>query len=93
MNKLVKIILYIFNIIVLGIAIYWFKDEQSPEPLIVMISQILVLITLIFESKISNIGISKVSDSEVYINVRANDESDISISDIKKGSKIKVKKK
>jgi hypothetical protein len=93
MKKLVKTILYIFNIIVLGIAVYWFKDEQSPEPLIVMISQFLVLITLIFESKISNIGISKVSKSKVNVDVKSTDNSSISISDIKDGSDIKIKRK
>lgn len=93
MNKLLKSILYIFNIIALGIAIYWFKDEQSPEPLIVMISQFLVLITLIFESKISNIVISKVSKSKVNVEVKSTDNSGISISDIKDGSDIKVKRK
>jgi hypothetical protein len=93
MNKLLKTILFIFNIIALGIAAYWFKDEQSHEPLIVMISQFLVLITLIFESKISNIGISKVSKSKVNVGVKSNDNSSISISDIKDGSDIKVKRK
>ena len=93
MNKLVKTILYIFNLIVLGIAIYWFKSEQSPEPLIAIISQFLVLITLIFESKISNIGISKVSKSEVDVEVKSNDDSSITITDIKDGSNIKVKRK
>lgn len=93
MNKLLKTILFIFNIIALGIAVYWFKDEQSPEPLIVMISQFLVLITLIFESKISNIGISKVSKSKVNVDVKSTDNSSISISDIRDGSDIKVKRK
>ncbi|MCX7551546.1 hypothetical protein [Xanthomarina sp. F2636L] len=93
MNKLVKIILYVFNIIALGIAIYWFNADQSPEPLIVIISQFLVLITLIFESKISNIGISKVAKSKVDVEVKANDDSSIIISDIKDRSNIKVKRK
>jgi hypothetical protein len=93
MNKLLKTILFIFNIIALGIAIYWFRDEQSPEPLIVMISQFIVLITLIFESKISNIGISKVSKSKVNVDVKSNDKNSINISDIKDGSDIKVKRK
>lgn len=93
MNKLLKIILYIFNIIALGIAMYWFKDEQSPEPLIVMISQFLVLITLFFESEISNISISKVSKSKVNLDVKSTDNSRISVSDINDGSNIKVKRK
>lgn len=93
MNKLVKSIIYIFNLIALLIAIYWFKDEQSPEPLIVIISQSLVLITLFFESKISNIGISKVSKSEVDVEVKSNDDSIINITDIKDGANIKVKRK
>lgn len=93
MNKLLKTILFIFNLIALGIAIYWFKDEQSPEPLIVMISQFLVLITLIFESKISNIGISKVSKSKVNIDTKSTDNSSINISEISDGSDIKVKRK
>lgn len=93
MNKLVKIILYIFNLIALGVAIYWLIEEQSSEPLIVMISQISILIALIFESKISNIGISKVSKSKVNVGVKSTDNSSISISDIKDGSDIKVKRK
>ena len=93
MNKLLKTILFIFNFIALGIAIYWFKNEQSPEPLIVMISQFLVLITLIFESKISNIGISRVSKSKVNIDTKSTDNSSINISDISDESDIKVKRK
>ncbi|QNK77898.1 hypothetical protein H7F37_02055 [Winogradskyella sp. PAMC22761] len=92
MNKLVKTIIYIFNIIALVIAIYWFIDEQSPEPLIVMISQVSILITLIFESKISNINISKVSKSEINVEDKSTDASNISISKVKKGSKVNVKR-
>ncbi|WP_196894729.1 hypothetical protein [Aureivirga marina] len=93
MNKLLKTILITFNIITLGVAIYWLITEKSPEPLIVMISQILVLITLIFESKISNIGISKVSKSKVDIDVKSTDNSNINISDIKDDSEIKVRRR
>jgi len=93
MSKRVKVILYILNIIVFGIAIYWFKDDQSPEPLIAMIGQFLVLITLIFESKISGLGITKISNSEVDVDVKSSDNSNISISDVKDGSKVNVKRR
>jgi hypothetical protein len=93
MKKLIKNILYLFNFIALGIAIYWFKEEQSPEPLIVIISQVLVLITLIFESKISKLGISKISNSEVDVDVKSSDDSNIDISDVKDGSKVKIKRR
>lgn len=92
MNNLLKTILLVFNLVALGVATYWFIDEKSPEPLIVMISQFLVLLTLIFESKISNIGISNVSKSKVDIETKQNDNSSIKISEITDGSDIKVKR-
>jgi hypothetical protein len=92
MNKSVKIILYILNILIFGIAIYWFTIDKSPEPLITMIGQFLVLLTLIFESKITKIAIAKISESEIYVETGLKDESSISISKVKKGSKVNVKR-
>jgi hypothetical protein len=92
MNKSVKIILYTLNVLIFGIAIYWFTNDKSPEPLITMIGQFLVLLTLIFESKIAKIAIQKVSDSKVDVETGSNDESNISISRIKKGSEVNVKR-
>ncbi|MDO8316003.1 MAG: hypothetical protein Q7T12_00575 [Flavobacterium sp.] len=92
MNKSVKIILYTLNVLIFGIAIYWFTNDKSPEPLITMIGQFLVLLTLIFESKIAKISIENVSDSEVDVETDSKDESSICISKIKKGSKVNVKR-
>jgi hypothetical protein len=92
MNKSVKIILYVLNFLIFGIAIYWFTNDKSPEPLITMIGQFLVLLTLIFESKIAKIAIDKISDSEIDVETGSKDESSISISKVKKGSKVNVKR-
>lgn len=93
MNKSVKIILYILNILIFGIAIYWFINDKSPEPLITVIGQFLILLTLIFESKIGKISIKKISESGIDVETDSKDESSISISKVTKGSKVNIKRK
>lgn len=92
MSKSVKKILYTLNILIFVIAIYWFINEKGPEPLITIIGQFLVLLTLIFESKIAKITIEKISDSEIDVETGSKDESSISISKVKKGSRVNLKR-
>lgn len=91
MNKTLKVILIIINLIMLGIAISWYFDKNEKEPLIVIFSQVATLLGLLLErgfSKIITRGIKNKSD--VDINVMSGDDIDTSNVD---NSKVRIKTK
>ncbi len=51
----------------LGLAIYWYNDKKETEPLIAIIGQIVALLVILFESKISNIKTKKVTNSKIKV--------------------------
>lgn len=86
MNSYLKFFIILLNIIILFLGFKWFnQDNSTPEAMIVIITQIIGLITLIFEKKISNVFIKKVDNS--LIDIKNTDSSHIE--DIK-NSKIKI---
>ncbi len=46
MNKFRKILLYVLNLLMLSLAIYWYANDKTYEPVIVIIGQFIALITL-----------------------------------------------
>ena len=74
MNKNLKIAVIILNVIIVIIAAYWLNKNQEPEPLIVLIGQIIVIIGLVFEKKASKIFTKNVDNSKVKIKRKKTDE-------------------
>lgn len=94
MSTIIKYFLTLLNLIVIGLSIYWFlKPTSNAEPITVLISQIISLIALYYGDKIVAVfNIKDISNSEVKIDTKTNDNSKYKISKVKYGSKINIKK-
>lgn len=91
MNKTLKIILIIINIIMLGIAIKWYSDKKELEPLIVSLGQFTTLLGLFFEKGASKIITRTLKNqADVDVDVRSGDH--VTTSDID-NSKVRIKTK
>jgi len=94
MNTTLKTILIILNGIVLVLAGLWvINDLPVIEPLIVIGGQLIALLVLLFEKKLPFLRVNKVSQSDVNVDVPTDDKSNISIENIQKNSKIKIKRR
>jgi hypothetical protein len=91
MNKTLKTILIIINVIALLISTYWFYKEHEPHPFIVILDEVATLIALIFEKQVCNILSKRVHKSDIDVNVISGDN--ITTKDITESSiRIKTKK-
>ena len=95
MSKSVKNFILILNLIIIILSIYWyFNPDSNVEPIVVVISQIISIVAILFGDKLINrISINKISDSDVKIDTHNNDSGEYQISNIKKGSKIQISKR
>lgn len=80
MESFVKFIIILLNITIIGLSIYWgFRDNWHPEPIIVLTSQLLSIITLSNEKKInkvfSKINIFKGGMFNKYGDVKVGDKT------------------
>ena len=94
MSKTIRNFVVILNLIIILLSIYWYKNPNSNiEPITVFVSQLISLLALFFGDKIVAIfHINEVSNSEIEIDAKADDNSEYKISKIKDASKIKIKK-
>lgn len=91
MNRTLKVILIIINIIMLVIAIKWYLEKNELEPLIVSLGQLATLLGLVFEGRVSKIITKGVkNNSDVDIDVQSGDNVDTSDID---NSKVQIKTK
>ena len=90
MNTTLKTILLILNLLMLGIGAYWLYKDRTSEPLIVVIGQACVLLTLLLEKQISNISSSRIDNSDLDFDLTSGDN--VKSSRIK-DSTIKIKTK
>lgn len=67
MNKTLKTIIIIANIVMLIVAGYWLYKNNEPEPLIVIIGQFATILGLFFEQKVTKIFTKNVNNSAVKI--------------------------
>ncbi|MDR6922069.1 hypothetical protein [Chryseobacterium sp. 2987] len=88
MNKTLKTILIIINILILFVAGYWiYTKKNDPEPIAVFLAQIATLFMLFFENSITRkFEAGNLLDSELDIE----NKDDVKMKDITK-SKVKVK--
>ncbi|WP_024772912.1 hypothetical protein [Aquimarina macrocephali] len=93
MKNLIKYILLGLNVIVF-IAIYlWYKKDSGYEPIVVLITQTISVLAILFEKQLSggsSTTISRISGSEIDATVTGNGNLDIK--DVEKGAKVKYKK-
>ncbi len=89
MNKKLKVLLIIINIIMMILSIYWYIDKKETEPIIVFLGQIATLVALVFEKPVSNILTRKIHDnSSLDVDVQSGDNVDTKNV---KNSKINIK--
>lgn len=91
MNKILKIILILLNLIMLLIAIRWYADKKELEPSIAIFGQISSLFVLFFEKKAAKI-ITKKLRNQSDVDVEAKDGDEVTTSDID-NSKVRIKVK
>jgi hypothetical protein len=95
MKNSVKIGLVILNLIVLVLSLLWIiKPDYNWEPITVLITQSLSLITLLFENQISNILVKKIKDKgDVKIDIHKKDKTNMHVEDVSGDAKVSIKKK
>lgn len=84
MSKTIRNFILILNLIIILLSIYWYVNPESNiEPITVFVSQLVSLLALLFGDKIVAVfHINKVSNSEVKIDAKANDNSEYKISEL-----------
>lgn len=86
MNKYLKILIIILNIITLWVAISWYNQSKGHEAFIVIITQIVALLTLFSENFITKNIIDNVKTSKIGVQSKSNSSNlikNIEDSDIK----------
>lgn len=64
----------LLNIVMLGIAVFWFVKGKELEPIIVAIGQLATILSLFFENEASKIFTKKVkNNSTVDVDVHSGD--------------------
>ncbi len=71
MNITLKTILLILNLLMLGVGAYWLYKDRTSEPLIVVIGQACVLLTLLLEKQISNVSSNRIENSEFDFDLKS----------------------
>jgi len=77
MNKKVKYIIAILNIIVLVIAFKWYLTNKDAEPLIAIITQIISLLVLIFEEKLSKVTNIKNDNTDIETDIAGSNNVEV----------------
>ena len=89
MNKKVKYLIGVLNIIVLIIAFDWYLKNKDSEPLIVVITQIIALLVLIFEEKLSKVTNIKNDNTDIDTDISGNNNVEV-LNKKNKDSKIRT---
>ncbi len=92
MDTVKKIIIFL-NIIVLGICIKWYLKDKALEPLAASTLQVISLLSLVFQSKISKTIFRNIKNkSEIELDESGQSSSYTKIEGVD-NSKIKIKKR
>lgn len=89
MNTRLKIFLIILNGVMLLLGIIWYNENQETEPLIVCTGQVVALVSLLFERKITEVITERIS-SNSKVDIQAQSGDKITTKDINE-SEVKVK--
>jgi len=75
MNAGLKIFLIILNVAMLWIGIIWYRENYDNEPLIVCIGQVVTLVGLLFERRLTKVATKRISNnSTVDIKAQSGDK-------------------
>ena len=77
MNKIVKCIIVFLNGIVLIIASKWYLENKESEPLIAVITQIISLLVLFFEEKLSKVVNIKNDNTDIDTDISGDNNIEI----------------
>ncbi|CAA0227922.1 hypothetical protein V2595_15555 [Tenacibaculum maritimum] len=92
MNKNLKSTLFVINLAVILLSVFWFFSEKGYEPVIVFISQIGSILLMSNESKFSKTSITDISNgSEIDIREKRQSISSTKIEGVE-NSKVKINK-
>jgi len=89
MNRNLKGTLVAINSIMLLLSIYWYTEKNETEPIISFFGQVIALLVLLFEKKVSNIKTRKIYDNSA-VDIDAASGDNVDTSDVK-NSKVKIK--
>lgn len=74
MNKTLKFIIVLINLVMLYIAYDWYCKTKENEPIIVILGQILAILGLLFEQKATKIFTKDIDNSDVKIKRKSTDQ-------------------
>lgn len=86
MNKYLKILIIILNLVALWVSISWYNQSKGHEPFIVIITQIVALLTLFSENFITRNIVDNIRSSKIGVESKSNSSNlvqNIEDSDIK----------
>lgn len=73
MNKVLKFIIVLINLGMLYLAYEWYLKTNENEPKIVILGQILAILGLLFEQKVTKVFTKDIYNSEVKIERKSTD--------------------
>lgn len=93
MKNIIKYILYGLNAVALFVIYLWYKNESGFEPIVVLITQIVSVLTIVFEKQISGTSssISKIDNSKVKVE-EIDDDRNVEIKNVSNKSKVTYKR-
>ena len=74
MNKPLKFFIVLINVIMLYLAYEWYLKTNDNEPKIVVWGQILAILGLLFEQKVTKVFTKDIDNSDVKIKRKSTDE-------------------
>jgi hypothetical protein len=77
MNKIIKYIIIVLNVLVLIVAINWYFRDKEFEPLIAVIGQFIALLVLFFEDKLSKVINIKNVNTDIETNILGKNNVDV----------------
>jgi hypothetical protein len=88
-NKILKWVLIALNGIMFLLAIKWYIKNYEDEPLICIIGQSIILLSIFMENKFPNVRNIKNEDSEIETDISSDADAEV-LNKKNKGSKIKT---
>lgn len=67
MNKYIKTVLVIINLVMLALPILWYSDREKYEPIFAILGQIAALLLLLFEKPLSKVFTKNIDTSKIRI--------------------------
>jgi len=92
MNKRIKNLLFTINGLILVLSGFWLYSDGGYEPMIVLLGQFAVLLTLFFEGKTKSTDVEGIDKSKIKIRSKKDDATQITVKDVKNESEVDIKR-